>query len=158
MTYSSCMQCVVINCAKKIKIWMSAWLLSGVYLCTPLWYMFSSVYSCCTAMWGNMTCMALRYVTLWQSAYGLWQRVCMRCTSWPLVFLFNSLALSHRLRSSFPIMGCHPSPSPPDPISCFIRRLSNYLHLTPRPSGQHGWLVFCQLSKWGIAGISWSFY
>lgn len=38
-------------------------------------------------------------------------------------------------------------------VSFFL--LSNYLYLTQRPSGQHGWPVSCQQSKWGI---SWPFH
>lgn len=74
----------------------------------------------------------------------------------------SSSPLSRPLSSSFSNNGLSPcslSPwSPPDPISCFICPLSNYLYLTLRPAGQHGWLVSCQQSKWGIRGISWSFY
>lgn len=97
-------------------------------LCTLVWDMFSSVYPCYTAMWGNMTCVAMCYVTLWQSAHGLWQQVCMRCISQPLIFLYISLL---PLSPSFP------------PSSFF---LSNY-RLLPLSLSSWSYLLFHSPAK-----------
>lgn len=151
LSYFSCMQ--VINCANEnVSEWVNEWMDGWGQDC---WGQLACVFRLDTsAMWSHTTCTAVRCGTRWQRAYGWWQQVCMRCTSWPLVL--SSLSSSFSNNGLSP---CSLSPwSPPDPISCFICPLSNYLYLTLRPAGQHGWLVSCQQSKWGIRGISWSFY
>lgn len=90
-------------------------------------------------MCGNVTCVAICYVTLWQSAHGSCQQVCIRCISQlpQFIHIWPPPHFSHYasfptifLRRLFPIIGCHLSQFPPDPISCFILLLSNYLYLT----------------------------
>lgn len=122
-------------------------------LCTPTW--FSSVYPCYTVICGNMTCVAMCYVTLWLMAYGLWQQVCKRHISWKHNPSPPPPSLFHCLPSFIPLTCFHLSPFPPELIFCFILLLSNYLYLTQSHSGQHGWPVSCQQSKWGI---SWPFH
>ena len=108
-------------------------------LCTLVWDMFSS-------SWPTLPCRTPCVLTwhVWPCVMSRCGRVHMvydsrfvRGASTPLSLSLPPLnPLPHSSFSTIfplspsPIIGCHFSPFPPDPISCYILLLSNYLYLT----------------------------
>lgn len=147
----------VINCANEnVSEWMNEWMRTGLLRRACLCI---TIRAPCEVTQHALPCVMWRpgSVHMADDSRSAWGAQAGRSSS-PLSRPLSRSPPSSSL-SNNGLSPCSLSPwSPPDPISCFICPLSNYLYLTLRPAGQHGWLVSCQQSKWGTRGISWSFY
>lgn len=153
------LQPYIVYVDKSIKAWPLRKAENYVFLFFNLvWDTFSSVYATlpCVLTWHVWPCVMSRCGRVHMAYDSRFARgILANHSSFSLPF---SSSFPPSYFFFFPIIGYHLSPLPPDSVLRFILLLSNYLYLTLGPSGQHGWLVSCQQSKWGMAGISWPFY